>query len=69
MFLKKYNNILTSGRRYNKDTKYAQIIALVVVAQNIADNSNKSSDKYNTSNSESTKGNTAYIRDLPPWML
>ena len=29
MAVKKYNNLLTSGRWFNKDTKDAQILALV----------------------------------------
>ena len=49
---KKYNKLLTSGRWSNKDPKYAHILALFVVAQNLADDSNKSSEKFNTSNRE-----------------
>ena len=52
-----------------KDTKDAQILYLVGVAKNIADDSKKSSQISNTSNRETTKGNPAYIRDLPPWIL
>ena len=37
MALKKYNNILTSGRWTNKYTKYAQNLAISGVAKNIAD--------------------------------
>ena len=66
--LKKYNNLLKSGRWYNKDPKDSQIPYLVVVSQKIADDSNKSSEKSNTSNRESTKGDPAYIKDLPPWI-
>ena len=65
---KKYNKLLTSGRWSNKDPKDAHILALFVVAQNIADDSNKASDKSNTSNRESPKGELEYTRDLPPWM-
>ena len=66
MDLKKYNNLLTSGRWYNKDPQYDHIMALFVVAQNITDESNGSSDK---SNRESKKLKQAYIRYLLPWML
>ena len=37
--------------------------------QKLADDSNKPSDKSNTSNWESTKRDPDYIRNLPPWML
>ena len=66
MALKKYNNLLTSGRWSNKDPKYLSILG---VAQNLVDGSNKSSDKSNTSKTESTKGEIAYIRDPPPWIM
>ena len=56
MDLQKYNNLLTSGRLSNKDPKDYQILYLVGVAQNLSDHFNKSSDKSNTSNRESTKG-------------
>ena len=69
MVLDKYNNILTSERWSNKDPKYAQILALVGVNQNLVENSKKSFEKSNTFNMESTKGEPAYIRDLPNWML
>ena len=52
MYLKKYNTLLTLGRWSNKDPKDDQILALVGVAQNIADDSNKSTEKSNTSNRE-----------------
>ena len=55
MALKKYNNLLTSGRWSNKDPKDTQILALVGVAQNLADDSKKSSDKSNTSERDTTK--------------
>ena len=58
MALKKYNNILTSGRLYNKNPKDYKILDIVGVAQKLADDSNKSSGKSKTSNSESTKGET-----------
>ena len=66
MYLKKYKNLLNSGRRSNKDPKDSQIMTLPGVDQNIADDSKKSSDK---SNMYSTKVYPAYIRDLPPCML
>ena len=66
--LKKYNNLLTLGRWSNKDPKDDQILALVGVAQKIADEYKKPPEKSNTPNRESTKGELAYIRDLPPWM-
>ena len=47
--LNKYNDILVSGRWSTKDPKDAQILALVVVTQKLADDSNKSSYKYNRS--------------------
>ena len=67
--LKKYNKILTQERWYTKDYKDAQIISLVLVAEKISHDYKKSSDKSNTSNRENTKGEPAYIRDIPPWML
>ena len=45
--LNKYNNFLTSGRWTNKDPNYDQILDLVRVAQKLADDLKKSSDKYN----------------------
>ena len=69
MALKKYNNLLTSGRWSTKDTKDDQILDLVVVAQNLEYESKKSSDKSNTSNRETTRGEPSYTRDLPPWMM
>ena len=54
--LKKYNNILTSGRCSKKDTKDVQILSLVGVSQKIADNSKTSYEKPNTSNRDLTKG-------------
>ena len=53
MALKKYNNLLTPGMWTNKYPKDDHILALVGVPQNLADDSNKSSDKYNRG---STKG-------------
>ena len=58
----KYNNLLTSGRCSNKDTKDAHILALVGVAKKPPEKSKKSSDKSNTSDRESTKGYPAYTR-------
>ena len=69
MALNNYNNLLNSGRCSTKDPKDSHILALVVLAQNISDDFNKSSDKSNTSNRETTNGVPAYIRDLPPWIL
>ena len=66
MDLKRYNNLLTSGRWYNKNPKDAHILALVRVYQKLADDSKKSSEKYNK---DPTKGEPSYIRDLPPWIL
>ena len=63
--MKKYNNLLTPGRRYNKEHKDSQILDLVGVEQKLADDSKKSSEK---SNRESTKVEPAYTRDLPPWI-
>ena len=45
MVLKKYNKLLSSRRWSNKYPKYDQILALVSVAQKIADDSKKSSEK------------------------
>ena len=56
MDLKKYNNLLTSGRWSKKDTKDDQILALVVVDQNLSDYYKKSYEKSNTSNRDSSKG-------------
>ena len=67
--MKKYNNLLTSCRWSNKDPKDAQILSLVVVAQKIAYNSKELSEKSNTFNMESAKGDPTFIMDLPPWML
>ena len=69
MELKKYNNILTSGRWSTKYPKDAQILALVGVAQKISYYSKKPHDKSNTSNKKTTKGEPAYIRDPTPWIL
>ena len=66
MVLKRYNNLLTPWRWSTKDSKDAQILALVGAEQNLADDYKKPSDKYDTSEREITKGEVAYIRDLPP---
>ena len=55
MALDNYNNIFTSGRWLNKDTKDSNILSLLGVDQNLADGSNKSSEKSNTSNRKLTK--------------
>ena len=47
MALKNYNNLQTSGRWYNNDTKDYQILDLVGVAQQIIQEPNKSPEKYN----------------------
>ena len=47
MALNKYNNILTYGRWYTKDTKYEHILSLVGVFQKLMDDPNKTPDKYN----------------------
>ena len=69
MYLDNYNNLLTTGIYSNKGTKDDQILDLVGATQNLADDSNISSDKSNTSNMESNKGGTYYIKDLPYWIL
>ena len=66
MVLNKYNNILTSGSWSTKDPKDAHILALVGVAHNIMYDSKKTSDR---SSRESTKGEPAYIKDIPTWIL
>ena len=69
MALKKYNNLLNYGSWSNNYPKDANILSVVGVAQKLADNSKKSSERSNTSNSESTKGEPTYIRELPTWIL
>ena len=64
MALNNYNNLLTSGRWSTKDPKYACILSLVEVVQNLADEL-----ESNTSNNETTKWYPDYIRYLPPCML
>ena len=66
MALKKYNNILTWGRWSNKDTKDAQILALVGVAHKLANDSKITSEDPSR---ESTKVEPTYIRDIPTWVL
>ena len=66
MYLKKYNKIIISGRCYTKDNKDYNIMDIVGMAQNIADESKKESEKPNK---YSPKGEPDYIRDLPPWMI
>ena len=63
MDLKKYNNLITSGRWCTKDPKDAQILTPVVLDQKLVDDSKKTSEK---SNREPTKGESYYIRDIPP---
>ena len=69
MYPKKYNNLLTSRKCPNKNTKDDHILSLVGVYQKLEYDSKKSSEKSNTSSRESTKGELAYTRDLPPWIL
>ena len=69
MSLKNYNNLLTSGRWSTKDPKDSNILALVGVAQNLADDTKIYYEKYNTSNKDTTTGESVYTRDLPPWIL
>ena len=69
MALNNYNNLLHSRRWTSKDTKDSHILDLLIVTQNISDDSKKSSDKSKTSNRDSTKGEPAYTRYLLPWML
>ena len=52
MALKKYNNLLTSGRWSNKDPKDYHILYLVGVDQKLADDSKKSSDQSKTPNKD-----------------
>ena len=66
MALKRYNNLLTSGIWYNKYPKDDKTLDIVVVTQKFSDDSKKLSEK---SNKYSTKGEPAYIRYLPPWMM
>ena len=66
---KKYRNLFTSVRWSNKDPKDSHILALVGAAPKIEDDSNKSSDKFNTLDRESTKGEPAYTSYLKTWML
>ena len=65
MYLNNYNNLLNSGRCSNKDPKDDQILTLVVMDQNITDDSKKALEKPNR---EYTKLEKSYIRDIPPWM-
>ena len=67
--LKNYNNLLTWLRWSTDYPKDDDILALVLVAQNLADESKKSYEKSNTSNRDTNRGEPAYIRDLPPWIL
>ena len=69
MDLNNYNNLPTSGRWSTKDPNDAHILDLVGGDQKLADDSKKSSEKSNNSNRKTTKRETAYIMDLPPWML
>ena len=69
MSLNIYNNLLTSGRWYNKDPNNARILSLLGVAQKLADYSKNLSEKSNTSNRWSTRREPAYIKYLPTWIL
>ena len=66
MSLNKYNNLLDSGRWSNKDTKDAQILALVGVDQNISDDSIRSSKK---SNKDTNNVEKFFITYLPHCIL
>ena len=66
MYPKKYNKLFNSWRWSIKDTKDDHILYLVVVDQNLVDNSKKLSEKPSR---ETTKGELAYTRDLQTWML
>ena len=66
MSLEKHNKLITSGRWYKKDNKDNNILALLGVDQKVADDSNKRSEKSNTSIREYTKVDPAYTMDLPP---
>ena len=66
MDLKKYNKTPNSRRWSNKYPKDAHILALVVLAQKLADDSEKS---YDESKRDPTKVEPAYIRYLPLWIL
>ena len=63
---KKYNKLFNSWRWSIKDTKYDHILYLVVVDQNLVDNSKKLSEKPSR---ETTKEELAYTGALPNWML
>ena len=67
--LKKYNNLLASGRWSKKDPKDDHILAISGGAQKQAYDSMKSSNKSNTSNRESINEDPYDIRDLSPWMM
>ena len=66
MSLEKNSSLLTSRRWSNNDPNNYQIMALVEVAQKIADKSKKEYEKFNR---DPDKGEPAYIRGLPPWIL
>ena len=66
MDLKKYEKFLTSDRWSTKDSKYAQVLALVEVSQKLIDDPKKNSEK---SNMEYTNLETSYIKDIPYWTM
>ena len=66
MGLKKYNNLITSGRWSTKYRKGAQILDLVGVLYKIMAENKKSIEKSDRSNRDSippTKGETDYTRE------
>ena len=65
MSLNEYRNIFTSVRWSTKDYKDIQILAIIGVAQKLAYDSNKLSEKSNNYNRKSTRGERAYTRYLP----
>ena len=69
IYLKKYKNLLTLGIWSTKNPKDAQILSLVGLDQNIADESKKSYERLHTSNRDTTKEEPSYIRDLPHYFL
>ena len=66
MSLNNYTNILASGIWSNKYPHGSHILALVVVAQKLSNDSKKPSE--NTIR-DSTKGYKPCIRYLQPWLL
>ena len=67
--LKKYNNLLTSGRWSKIDNNNYHILDFIGLAQKVTDNSDKSPEKSNAYNRDPTMGEPAYTRDLPPLIM